>query len=1096
MTGLVLVGVAQAAGTVAAALAAATVVTALVTGTEGVPRGAIAVLALVVVVRALLAWLEPWLAARTGEQVVERERERLLDRLGHDDAPAVVGLAGHGVDALRGWFTATLPALVLAVVLPPAVLVVLALADPTSALVVAATLPLVPVFAVLLGWAARARARREWVAGERLAGHFLDTVSGLATLRLFGRGRRAVDSVAALGERHREASVRVLRVAFLSSTALELLGTLSVGLVAVGAGVRLVEGTVALYPALVAILLAGEAHRPVREAGARFHDTARATAVLDERDAVLAGSSSAPVGSALERSVSAGRARVAVRDLVVRHPGRAAASPSLARLDGTGGELLVVAGPSGVGKTTLLRALAGTLDDTASAVGEVEVRGRLVVLGQHPQLPHAATVGEALGDGSPAVLRRLGLDLDLGAPLAEAGRSLSSGQRRRLALARVLGEAATDPAGTVLLLDEPTAHLDAASEQAVVAELRALTGAGALVLAVAHRDALRHAADRVVDLAPGPVVAGAAGAAGARDALAASDAGEASLAAAPAAGPVGARDAFTASDAGGASLAATTRPGGMPRAIALGAGAALAGVALTASAAWLIARAAGQPPILTLSIAVVAVRGFAIARPLLRHLERVAAHADGLGRMVRWRRDVVAALAERVPGAVAGRRGHLLARVTDDVDVRLDGLVRGVLPLAVAALALPVLLGAATLIGPGVAGALLPGLALAVVGAPLVAAVLARRHGPAVERGTDDLRAAVVETHTARDELAARGPEALRAVPRARAAALARARRGDAAGGALAAALAQLGLGAAAVGAALAAPGAVTPELAAVAVLAPLALGETVLALPAAAAAVVRGRRARARLAALSAPTPPASEPEHPADAPRRGRLVLHDVTAGWGPVPALRHLDLDLPAGHRLGITGASGSGKSTLAAVLMRLLDPPAGSVTLGGVDAAAVPGDGWRHAVALVGEHDHIFATTLRENLRFAAPAATDADLVAVLHRVRLGDWFAGLPDGLDTWLDGGRVSGGERRRLAAARALLVDPAVLVLDEPTEGLDPATARALVTDLVDGAAGRTVVLLAHRGEGLDLVDEVADLEDGVLQTVRGSVQAKSPAA
>ena len=400
VTGLVLVGVAQAAGTVAAALAAATVVTALVTGTGGVPRGAVAVLALVVVARALLAWLEPWLAARTGEQVVERERERLLDRLGHDDAPAVVGLAGHGVDALRGWFTATLPALVLAVVLPPAVLVVLALADPTSALVVAVTLPLVPVFAVLLGWAARARARREWAAGERLAGHFLDTVSGLATLRLFGRGRRAVDSVAALGERHREASVRVLRVAFLSSTALELLGTLSVGLVAVGAGVRLVEGTMALYPALVAILLAGEAHRPVREAGARFHDTARATAVLDERDAVLASSPSAPAGSALERSVSAGRARVAVRDLVVRHPGRRSASPRLAALDGVGGELLVVAGPSGVGKTTLLRALAGTLDD--AAVGHGRGRGA-----RAPRRARPAPCAPARRDGGRGAGRRV-----------------------------------------------------------------------------------------------------------------------------------------------------------------------------------------------------------------------------------------------------------------------------------------------------------------------------------------------------------------------------------------------------------------------------------------------------------------------------------------------------------------------------------------------------------------------------------------------------------------------------------------------------------------------------------------------------------------
>ena len=1114
VTGLVVVGVLQAAGTVAAALAAASVVTALVVGPGGVPTSAVAVLALVVVVRSGLAWVEPVLAARTGERVVERERERLLDRLGHDDAPAVVPLASHGVDALRGWFTGTLPALVLAVVLPPAVLVVLALADPTSALVVAVTLPLVPVFAVLLGWAARARARREWAAGERLAGHFLDTVTGLATLRLFGRSRRAVASVEELGERHREASTRVLRVAFLSSAALELLGTLSVGLVAVGAGVRLVEGAMALYPALVAILLAGEAHRPLREAGARFHDNARATAVLDERDALLAP----VVPAAPERSVAAGPARVRVRELSVTHPGRRVPTPAPTRFEAAGGELVVVAGPSGAGKTTLLRALAGTLDDAATSAGTVEVRGRLLVLGQHPQLPHAATVGEALGAGSPDLLRRLGLPLDPSLPLAEAGRSLSSGQRRRLALAAVLGDADTDPVGTVVLLDEPTAHLDGDSERAVVAELRALAARGALVLAVAHRPALREAADRVVELAADPGGArdalGASHAArdalapglaavpadpvGARDALGASHAARDALApglAAVPADPVGARDALSASHAARDALAATPPPRprgrGLASAVVLGAGAAVAGVALTASAAWLIARAAAQPPILTLSIAVVAVRGFAILRPVLRHLERVTAHADGLARMVRWRRQVVAALAQRVPGAVAGRRGHLLARVTDDVDVRLDGLVRGVLPLAVAALALPVLLGVAGLASPVLAAALLPGLALATLGAPLAAAVAARRRAPAVERGVDDLRAAVVETHAARDELAARGPEALRARPRATAAALARARRREAAGGAVATTLAQLGLGAASVAAALAAPASTSPELAAVAVLAPLALGETVLALPAAAAAVVRGRRARTRLRALGSPAPPAREPERPAT-PAGHDLHLREVTAGWGAAPALRGLDLDLPAGRRLGITGASGSGKSTLAAVLLRLLDPRLGTVSLGGVDATAVPGDVWRRAVALVGEHDHVFATTLRENLRFAAPDAGDADLLAVLARVRLGPWFAGLPDGLDTWLGTGSVSGGERRRLAAARALLVDPAVLVLDEPTEGLDPATARALVADLLDASTGRSVVLLAHRGEGLDLVDEVRHLAGGVLQ----GAQAKSPAA
>ncbi|WP_345382129.1 ABC transporter transmembrane domain-containing protein, partial [Actinomycetospora straminea] len=768
VAGLVAVGVARAAGTVAAALAAASVVTALVTGPGVVPRGAVAVLAGVVVARAVLAWLEPWLAARTGEAVVERERERLLEHLGHDDDPAIVPLAGHGVDALRGWFTGTLPALVLAVVLPPAVLVVLALADPTSALVVAATLPLVPVFAVLLGWAARARARREWAAGERLAGHFLDTVTGLATLRLFGRSRRAVDAVAELGERHRVAATRVLRVAFLSSTALELLGTLSVGLVAVGAGVRLVEGTMALYPALVAILLAGEAHRPLREAGARFHEDARATAVLDERDAVLAPARL----SSLVRSTAVGRARVRVRGLEVRHPGRRAATPSVPALDADGGSLVVVAGPSGAGKTTLLRALAGTLDDAAASAGTVEVRGHVVVLGQHPQLPHAATVREALGAGSADLLRRLGLEVDLDVPLAEGGRSLSSGQRRRLALARVLGEASADPAGTVALLDEPTAHLDADAERAVVAELRALARRGALVLAVAHRPALRDAADRVVELgAPG----GGAGSEAANGRFAASRRTNGAFAAAAAAPEVRANGDFARVEAANSAFAPTpARPAdrrGLPLAILLGVGAAVAGVALTASAAWLIARAAAQPPILTLSIAVVAVRGFAIARPVLRHLEQVTAHADGLARMVRWRRRVVAALAERVPGAVAGRRGHLLARVTDDVDVRLDGLVRGVLPLAVAALALPLLLAAATLAGGTVAAALLPGLAVAALGAPLVATLAARRNAPALEHRDDELRAELDETHAARAEHAAGGPEALRDRPRTAAAA-------------------------------------------------------------------------------------------------------------------------------------------------------------------------------------------------------------------------------------------------------------------------------------------------------------------------------------
>ncbi|GAA4963694.1 hypothetical protein GCM10023225_03680 [Kineococcus glutinatus] len=185
------------------------------------------------------------------------------------------------------------------------------------------------------------------------------------------------------------------------------------------------------------------------------------------------------------------------------------------------------------------------------------------------------------------------------------------------------------------------------------------------------------------------------------------------------------------------------------------------------------------------------------------------------------------------------------------------------------------------------------------------------------------------------------------------------------------------------------------------------------------------------------------------------------------------------------MAVVGASGSGKSTLAAVLVRLLDARAGEVLLGGADVRGLRGDDVRRRVAVVGdEAGHVFATTLRENLRLARPGATDGELRAVLERVRLGSWLARLPGGLDAPLGtgGGTVSGGERRRLLLARALLADPAVLVLDEPTEGLDEPTAQALVADLLDAAAGRAVLLLTHRQEGLDRVERVLRLAGGRL--------------
>ncbi|MEV0565284.1 ATP-binding cassette domain-containing protein, partial [Dactylosporangium sp. NPDC050588] len=215
--------------------------------------------------------------------------------------------------------------------------------------------------------------------------------------------------------------------------------------------------------------------------------------------------------------------------------------------------------------------------------------------------------------------------------------------------------------------------------------------------------------------------------------------------------------------------------------------------------------------------------------------------------------------------------------------------------------------------------------------------------------------------------------------------------------------------------------------------------------------------------------------------------LTVEHLAAGWDPrrAPALCGLDLRLPPGRRVAVLGASGSGKSTLAAVLVRMLDPREGRVTLGGVDLRDLPDAVLRSTVGLVGDAaDHVFATTVRQNLLLARPAATDDELRAALAGARLGPWLGSLPEGLDSWLGegGATISGGQRRRLAMARALLAGPRVLVLDEPTEGLDEQEAAALMADLLDAAAGRTVLLLTHRHDGLDHVDEVYDLVDGRL--------------
>jgi ATP-binding cassette subfamily C protein CydCD len=1077
---LALLGAGQAAATVAVAVALARVVT----GHDALP-----LLAAAFVLRAALTWAEQVVAQRTAATVRdELRRSALAAALRHGPAwvarfggNRLTAVLGAGLDALRPWFSGYLPALVLGVALPPLVIVAMARTDPASALIALVTLPLIPVLGALIGWATRERAAQAWAADARLAGHFLDVVRGLTTLRVYGRAERQTAVVREMTDRHRRATLRVLRVAFLSSTALDLVATLSVGLIAVEAGLRVAAGNLALGPALLVILLAPEVYRPLRETAARYHASADAAAVIADVDEILA----APDVTGPRTTVSSPEPAVLASRLRVRHPGSAVDALALDGLAVRAGELVALRGPSGAGKTTALRVLAGL---QPAGTGRVELSGPgLLYLPQRPTLPHVRTVADVF-DGVPpeavrAALRPVGLDAEVGPAtvLGEHGAGVSAGQRQRLALAALLRAAGRAPA--VLLLDEPTAHLDAAAERLVIERLRQAADQGCAVLVAAHRPGLLSAADRIIDVAPPApdsdaralAPTGAAGQGAART-VRPSTADDAA-APRPEIGAAGDRPGIRAAGErpGIGDDAATSRSGIGRRpgaAVASGAASWLAGILLTGAAAWLLVRASSRPPVLTLSTAVVLVRGSAVARPLLRYVERLVAHDVAFARLGEWRARVFADLVPRVPGPGLRRRGDLLTRVGDDVDSRVDGLLRGSLPALAAALTLTVVAVAAVLVLPTVAVPLAAGLLISGVAAPVLAARQASRIDAATARARAELADAVVETVDGVEELAVRGPGAgAAAVPDRRSRVLARLEARAARSAGAAAALGLLGWGIAVAGTAvMTGRSALSAEWAAVVLLAVVALGEPVAALPDAAVARRRAAGARTRLAEISRQPPSGSRgPAGPA-----GDITIRGLVAGWDPArpPALAGIDLDLPAGSRIAVLGPSGGGKSTLAAVLTGLLDPRAGTVT--GTGRSALVGD----------DADHVFASTVRENLRLARPGATDAELHAALARVRLDPWVAGLPRGLDTWLGtgGGTISGGQRRRLATARALLADPDLLILDEPTEGLDEAGADVLMTDLLTAVGGRTVLLLTHRTEGLDLVDARYELRDGKL--------------
>ncbi|RZS45225.1 ATP-binding cassette subfamily C protein CydCD [Herbihabitans rhizosphaerae] len=1073
------------------------------------PSGvALWLLAGAVVGRAGLGWAIRVAAARAAAGAKEELRARALDGalargpewIAAHGPGELTSLCTKGLDALDEYFAVYLPALVTAAVVPLGVGGVILLADWPSALVIAVTVPLIPLFAILVGKYTEDRVGRAASATQRLSGHLLEMVRALPVLTAFRRAAAQGEAVRRTSDGHRRATLSTLRIAFSSALVLELVATLSVALVAVLIGVRLVSGDLELAVGLFVLILAPECYLPLRAAGAAHHASEDGLEAVRRVQEIRQNPSSTsdprenpaphPVpGGDPEPSVPGhddrqGASPEAVDNpIVVDNPTvvdvRLAGCPDGVaprtvrveglRVDRRGGqkpdglsftvrpgEITRLDSPSGSGKSTAIAVLLGFVEPAAGTVrvagvdlSTVDIRVWRRNIAWVPQRPafSAATVTDelrlAIADqsGPPASDDELGtIARDVGAEhlLHRTIVELSTGERQRVAIARAMLR--IRHGATVLLLDEPTAHLDDATAGKVMAAVRRATADGVAVLLATHRE--RPADDSASD------------------------------------SPQWTTQLSTSDDVspgkpprlGGRALAGAT----------LAAATALCGIALTATSAWLIAKASGQPPMLTLTVAVVGVRAFGLARAGLRYVERLVTHDAAFrdatdGRVRLWH-----ALVRLGPARTSTlRRGEGLRRLVDDVDAIRDLTPRVLVP--------PVVAAAVCVAAVIVSAAVLPEAGLVLAGACLIAglagpaltAVTERRATAAVATLRRDVSAGVLGLLDAAPDLIATGADRVRRAELTRTddELAARARR-QAFGAGAGEALITLVLGAATlistwIAVVKVTGGVLTPELAPVVALVPLAMIEVLSVLPAARRNRVPLRAAHGRVAELLRPPP----------AERRQLEDSHDVVLSGVDVcwpgdrkPLLHNVNLAVPAGSRVAVVGPSGAGKSTLLALLLGFLAPERGE--------ARAP-----HKVAWSPQDPQLVSTTVRENLRLGDPEASDATMIEALCLAGLPHWSARLDVRLDA--GGAGVSGGEAQRLGLARALLGarNADLVLLDEPTAHLDVPTARTVLGLLGHALEGKTVVHVTHR------LDEVTGA-DLVLRVTDGRVIEVSPVA
>lgn len=1055
----------------------------------------------------------------------------------------VIHMLTDGLEQVDAYVARYIPQILYAIMIP--LIMGIAIVDtlPIIGIILIITVPLIPFFMILIGKQADRLNKEQWERMSFLSGHFLDVLQGITILKLFGRAKDQIKVIGRLSEEFKDSTLRVLRVAFLSALVLELVSTISTALIAVYLGLTLLDGEISFFSAFFILLLAPEFYTPFRQLGAAFHTGMAGKTSILKYEEFMNRQPSLPIGgqSQLKGKVQA----IEIKDLTFTYADSENGVQHIS-LEAKRNSPIMLVGESGAGKSTIAHIIGGFLTAPKGSVTidgldlcDIDIewwRQQITYVSQHPHIMKG-TLRDVLSFGMnvsdeeiieackevqllDVIYRQQdGLDTVIG----EGGLGLSGGERQRVALVRAFLRK-----GQVLILDEVTAHLDVKTEAIISSAIKRLMD-NKIVIIIGHRLQTMHWASTLYVLKHGRIIQQGSYAKllavdGYFKDLVTSGLGEFSSTIEEQLKTeksfslehreeidnlirVDNQDAYVlGKDTIQTPEVSTSKLGiqgwkllftvlspakwSLVLALIFTFLTVFMNVGLLTVSAWLLASAALQPGLTYLSLAIVGVRFFGVSRAVCRYFERYTSHRMAFQGLYGLRVWFYAHLEPLAP-AILKRfgAGDMLGRIMGDIEVLQFFYLRTLIPPA-AAIALTILVayGVSTidnsLVAPIVLAAFILGLVL-----PLVVYAHNKQSLTAVGPQQGEYKSLLSDTMDSLEDVISYGNEQLvynriqhmMSTVDANKGII---ERGMNLGNTLFLGGVQITVVIVAILAANVLTGAWASVMVAVAAIGTQAWFEALQPMIAAVHHGAESKVATSRLMALSHEPIPVMEPKAPKPFNANREITFTDVSFGYDAHRRIyEHLRLDITQGQSIAIVGASGSGKTTLFNMLERLYDY-GGSIHVGDVELKDISIDTWRNALGTITQDTYIFHASFEDNIRLARPDASETDLEYAIDRASLRSVVERLPEGIHTIVGSGGhgLSGGERQRVALARLFLRKPQVVLLDEPLEGLDQVTRKALHRDLMEYVQDKTCLYITHQLEGLEQMDRILFMDKGQI--------------